>query len=147
MTIVTWFESVEYKILYTLSGEHIYLPCKTLAGQTATGMYTLHLLNRVQNNMFFTHEGAYLPRTIMSFELPHEASRALPTIYFELQAFYGGACYVPGGSSSQGSGTSTDSVSEEAVMEWFVNALAEYQPGNGGATTETREVQVVLLYV
>ncbi|CAM9616074.1 unnamed protein product [Ectocarpus sp. 6 AP-2014] len=53
-----------------------------------------------------------------------------------------GVRWGAGGSKlSQGSGALPDGVSEEAVMEWFVDRISEYEPGNCGATTETREFQ------
>lgn len=59
---------------------------------------------------------------------------------------FGGVCRVSGGSNfSQGSGALRDGVSEEAVMEWFVDGISDYAPGKCGATPESRELQVCKL--
>lgn len=56
---------------------------------------------------------------------------------------FDGDCRVSGGSkSSQGSGALIDGASEEAVMEWFIDGISDYEPGSCGATTETRESKV-----
>lgn len=47
-----------------------------------------------------------------------------------------------GGGPSHGSGALTDGIDEEAVMEWFIEEIADHVPINGGTTTESREVQV-----
>eukprot|EP00752_Nemacystus_decipiens_P007102 g6364.t1 len=53
-----------------------------------------------------------------------------------------GVGWDEGGSNvSQGSGTLRDGVSEEAVMEWFVDGISDYAPGKRGATPESRELQ------
>lgn len=56
---------------------------------------------------------------------------------------FGDVCHVSGGSKlSQGSGVLTYDVSEEAVMEWFVDGISDYEPGTCRATAETRELKV-----
>lgn len=44
--------------------------------------------------------------------------------------------------SNQGSGALAEGTDEEAVMECFIEEVANYEPSNCGATTQTREVQV-----
>ena len=54
-----------------------------------------------------------------------------------------GVSRVSVGSTSQGSiGALTEDVDEEAVLEWFVEEVANCGPSNCGETTSIREVQV-----
>lgn len=56
---------------------------------------------------------------------------------------FDGVCRVSGESeSSQCSGALSDGVSEEAAMDWLVDGISDYEPGDCGATTETRELKV-----
>lgn len=55
---------------------------------------------------------------------------------------------VSGGSrSSQDAGALTDSESEEAVMDWFVDEMAGYEPGDCGSSTDSREMQVFVVKI